>query len=87
MVDWNCVRRGRSRRARAALLAVTAVLAAMLSACSWQSGGGATGTYTSFQGSTPPSFGSGGTWFNTDGPFTLEGLKGQVVWIEFSFLG
>ena len=34
----------------------------------------------------PPEFPAGGTWINTDGPLDLAGLRGRVVFLEFSFL-
>ncbi len=46
-------------------------------------GDGSVGQYS---GKAPLPIDRGGTWINTDGPLTLEGLKGNVVWLEFSFL-
>lgn len=34
----------------------------------------------------PPEIASAGTWLNTDQPLTLADLRGNVVWLEFSFL-
>jgi hypothetical protein len=46
-------------------------------------GGGLMGD---FQGEVPPVIESQGTWLNAEGPLTLSELRGQVVWLEFSFL-
>ena len=41
----------------------------------------------SYLGKAPPEFANeGAKWLNVAGPFTLEKLRGKVVWIEFGFL-
>jgi hypothetical protein len=41
----------------------------------------------SYKGKAPPELASEGKlWFNSAGPLTLAGLKGKVVWLEFSFI-
>lgn len=39
----------------------------------------------SYRGKAPPEL-AGGQWLNAPAPLTLEGLKGQVVYLEFGFL-
>ena len=42
--------------------------------------------YTSYLGKAPPKLTIGEKdWINTKAPLTLEGLKGKVVWLEFSY--
>ena len=58
-------------------------LAALAGGC-----GGAPGIFsaTSFLGKVPPELATVGTSLNSDEPLQLANLRGQVVWLEFSFL-
>lgn len=51
-------------------------------------GGGGGGSVNSFKSAPLPAIHTNpaATWLNTDGPISLESLKGKVVWLEFSFL-
>ena len=43
--------------------------------------------YKSFKGKKPdPLTIPDNGWINSKKPLTLEGLKGRVVWLEFSFI-
>ena len=44
------------------------------------------GLYETFQDQPLPEIGSSGTWINTDEPLTLASLRGNLVWLEFSFM-
>jgi len=50
--------------------------------------GGGVGGVKSFQSTPLPAIHTNpaATWLNSDGPISLESLKGKVVWLEFSFL-
>jgi hypothetical protein len=42
--------------------------------------------FNSYLGKAPPKLTIGDKdWINTKTPLTLEGLKGKVVWLEFSY--
>ena len=41
----------------------------------------------SYQGKAPPEIVSGASHWSHTSPLTLGGLKGQVVYLEFGFLG
>lgn len=41
----------------------------------------------SYMGEAPPALANEkAEWFNAKGPLTLEGLRGRVVYLEFSFI-
>lgn len=43
--------------------------------------------YNSYKGKVPPELVSEKEhWLNAKKPLTLEGLRGRVVWLEFSFI-
>jgi hypothetical protein len=42
--------------------------------------------FNSYVGTEPPPLDSNGTWLNVPEPLELADLRGQTVWLEFSFM-
>ncbi len=43
-------------------------------------------THNSYLNQVPPELPTDSPWINSLEPLTLDALRGQVVWLEFSFL-
>jgi hypothetical protein len=68
-------------RIRIAVVATAAAFAVGLASCG-------KGGDDRFVGHAPPSIETTtGAWLNTDAPLTWKGLIGQVVYLQFGFLG
>lgn len=69
---------------RWSLVSLTLALLTVAGCGGEMGGGGGSAYFNSYLGQAPPALGAG-NWINSDG-LTLDALKGQVVWLEFSFL-
>jgi hypothetical protein len=74
-----------SRFSRTWLLA-TSLAVAVWCGCAYRQNGSSGGYFNSYLNQTPPELAAGGEWINTEEPLSLAGLRGRVVWLEFSFL-